>query len=81
MTAVVAPRPGETVEEAEILAFAKARLAPYMVPKSVEILDELPKTPVGKISRRAVKAMYWAGEERMIHGAGHRTGHGTEPSP
>ncbi|MBI4590435.1 MAG: AMP-binding protein [Candidatus Rokubacteria bacterium] len=70
--AVVALRPGHAVGEAELIAFAKERLAPFKVPKSIEIRPVLPKTPVGKISRRDVKAEYWAGQERMIHGAGGR---------
>ena len=70
--AVVALRQGQTAGEAELIAFLKERLAPFKVPKSVEILPALPKTPVGKISRRDVKARYWAGQERMIHGAGGR---------
>ena len=70
--AVVALKSGQTVDEAELLAFAKERLAPFKVPKSLEICASLPKTPVGKISRRDVKAPYWAGQERMIHGAGGR---------
>ncbi|OGL13860.1 MAG: hypothetical protein A3G97_15450 [Candidatus Rokubacteria bacterium RIFCSPLOWO2_12_FULL_69_21] len=70
--AVVALRQGQTAGEAELIAFLKERLAPFKVPKSVEILPVLPKTPVGKISRRDVKARYWAGQERMIHGAGGR---------
>ncbi|MDP6561274.1 MAG: AMP-binding protein, partial [Candidatus Binatia bacterium] len=71
--AVVALREGESVDEADLLAFAKERLAPFMIPKSLDFLPELPKTPVGKISRRDAKARYWSGEERMIHGAGERT--------
>ncbi len=70
--AVVALKSGETVGEAELLAFAKERLAPFKAPKSLEIRASLPKTPVGKISRRDVKAQYWAGQERMVHGAGGR---------
>jgi acyl-CoA synthetase (AMP-forming)/AMP-acid ligase II len=70
--AVVAPRPGQSVDEAELIVFLKARLAPFKVPKSVETLPVLPKTPVGKISRRDVKARYWTGQERMIHDAGGR---------
>jgi acyl-CoA synthetase (AMP-forming)/AMP-acid ligase II len=66
----VALRPGQVAGEPDLLAFLKARLAPFKVPKSVEILPTLPKTSVGKISRRDVKARYWAGQERMIHGAG-----------
>ncbi len=70
--AVVALRQGQTAGEAELIAFLKERLAPFKVAKSVEILPVLPKTPVGKIARRDVKARYWTGQERMIHGAGGR---------
>jgi acyl-CoA synthetase (AMP-forming)/AMP-acid ligase II len=68
--AVVALREGESVGEAAVIAFIKERLAAFMAPKSVDFLDQLPKTPVGKISRRDVKAMYWGEGGRMIHGAG-----------
>ena len=70
--AVVALKSGQGATDVELLAFAKERLAPFKVPKSLEIRASLPKTPVGKISRRNVKAAYWAGQERMIHGAGGR---------
>jgi len=70
--AVVALKSGQGATDVELLAFAKERLAPFKVPKSLEIRSSLPKTPVGKISRRDVKAAYWAAQERMIHGAGER---------
>ena len=54
------------------MAFVKERLAAFMVPKSVDFLAALPKTPVGKISRREAKAKYWGEAERLIHGAGER---------
>ncbi|MBM3554190.1 MAG: AMP-binding protein, partial [Alphaproteobacteria bacterium] len=68
--ATVVLRPDAVVDEAGLLAFAKERLAPFKVPKSIELLPVLPKTPVGKISRREIKARYWGGQQRMIHGAG-----------
>ncbi|MEK7446904.1 MAG: long-chain-fatty-acid--CoA ligase [candidate division NC10 bacterium] len=68
--AVVALRPGQQIGEAQLIAFCKERLAPFKVPKSMDIVEALPKTPVGKISRRAVKETHWAGRDRMIHGAG-----------
>ena len=40
---------------AEIIADVAGRLAPYKVPKSLEFIDEVPKNPVGKILRRALK--------------------------
>lgn len=40
---------------AEVLEFSRQHLAPYKVPKSLEFLDEIPKNPVGKILRRALR--------------------------
>jgi long-chain acyl-CoA synthetase len=45
-------KPGESVNEAELKAFCKERLAAYKVPTHYEFRDELPKTTVGKILRR-----------------------------
>ena len=43
---------GQTATAEEIIAFCKANLAPYKVPKYVVFRDRLPKTIVGKILRR-----------------------------
>ncbi|MEM0204144.1 MAG: long-chain fatty acid--CoA ligase, partial [Archaeoglobaceae archaeon] len=50
------------VSEEEIIKFCKERLAAYKVPKIIEFRDELPKTLVGKILRRALR------EEAKKHG-------------
>ena len=54
--AAVALKPGQRVSEADLLAFAKERLAAYKYPRTVWIVDELPKGPTGKILRREVSA-------------------------
>ena len=41
----------------ELKAFCKERLAPYKVPVQVAIVDELPKSPVGKVLRRKLKEL------------------------
>ncbi|HBH01826.1 MAG TPA: long-chain-fatty-acid--CoA ligase, partial [Candidatus Rokubacteria bacterium] len=43
------------LDVATVRAHCRAYLAAYKVPKSVEFRDNLPKTPVGKILRRALK--------------------------
>jgi crotonobetaine/carnitine-CoA ligase len=49
---VAALKPGCSVAPAELLAFLKARLPAYMVPRYIEIrTDELPKTPTGKVRK------------------------------
>ena len=56
----------EPVEEGELVAFARDRLAGYKVPKAVRFIDEIPKSPVGKPLRRALRDPFWAGRERRI---------------
>jgi len=52
--AFVVLRTGEQATTEEIREFAKARLAAYKVPRAVEFRDELPKTLIGKVLRRAL---------------------------
>jgi long-chain acyl-CoA synthetase len=60
--AYVVLRPGETATAEEIIAFCREHLAPYKVPKFVEFRDELPKTLVGKVLRRALVQEETAGQ-------------------
>ncbi|WEG12045.1 long-chain fatty acid--CoA ligase [Pullulanibacillus sp. KACC 23026] len=53
--AYVTLKPGQSVTEDEIIAFAKERLSPYKVPKIVEFRDELPKSAVGKLLKRELR--------------------------
>ena len=53
--AYVSLKPGQDVEPAELVAHCRARLAAYKYPRVVHILDELPKTPTGKILRRELR--------------------------
>jgi long-chain acyl-CoA synthetase len=66
---VVTLHPGNEPSEAlgaDILAFAKSRLAGYKAPRSIEFASELPRSPAGKIQRGKVRAPYWAGRARQI---------------
>ncbi len=66
--AVVALRPGAEADAAALIALCKAGLAAFKVPKSIDFVEALPKTSVGKISRRETKARYWADQDRQIGG-------------
>jgi long-chain acyl-CoA synthetase len=51
---VVVDDPAPSKEE--IIAHCREHLAAYKVPRSVEFLDELPKSPIGKILRKDLRA-------------------------
>jgi long-chain acyl-CoA synthetase len=55
VVAFVALRSGQAVTEAELIAFARERLADYKIPVSVIFRADLPKSPTGKIQRRALR--------------------------
>ena len=64
--AVVVPAPGATVDEAELIAFAREHLAAFKCPKSVDVLDELPRNPTGKVLKKDLRKPYWEGRERQV---------------
>lgn len=53
--AVVTAAPGATVDADELIAWARARIASYKVPRSIEVVAALPKNGAGKILRRQVR--------------------------
>lgn len=56
----------EAADNTDILAYCRDRLAGYKVPKAIRVVDRLPKSPVGKLLRRAVRDPFWVGRERRI---------------
>jgi acyl-CoA synthetase (AMP-forming)/AMP-acid ligase II len=58
ITAVVVPKPGETVDPEELRVAMKAHLDGYKVPKAVLVVDELPKTSTGKIQKNKVRETF-----------------------
>ncbi len=55
VVAAVVESPGKTVDEAALRAFARENLAAYKVPKHMYIVDELPKSLIGKVLRKKVR--------------------------
>ncbi|WP_037844853.1 MupA/Atu3671 family FMN-dependent luciferase-like monooxygenase [Streptomyces sp. NRRL S-455] len=58
------PRPGSRLTETSLRAHLDTRLPGYMSPASLQLLDELPYTPNGKIDRRALPEPTASGTDR-----------------
>jgi acyl-CoA synthetase (AMP-forming)/AMP-acid ligase II len=65
--AVIVSAPGADLSADEIIDYARARIAGYKVPRSVDFLDELPRNPSGKILKRELRRPYWKGHERQVN--------------
>jgi len=65
--AIVVAAPGTAPTEAELIAFARTRLAGYKLPKSIDFVTELPRNPSGKLLKRQLREPYWKNVDRRIH--------------
>jgi acyl-CoA synthetase (AMP-forming)/AMP-acid ligase II len=64
--AVVAFRPGQTATPAELIAFARERLAGYKAPTSIDVVEALPRNPSGKVLKRDLRKPYWGDSARQV---------------
>jgi acyl-CoA synthetase (AMP-forming)/AMP-acid ligase II len=65
--AIVVKKPGASADPSELISYARARIAGYKLPKSVDFADALPRNPSGKILRRELRKPYWEGRERQVN--------------
>jgi long-chain acyl-CoA synthetase len=61
VVAAVVPVPGNTINPDALLAFARRQLAAYKVPRRVVVLEELPRSLIGKVLRREIRDTLAAG--------------------
>ena len=53
--AVIVKKPGATLTEKEVIAYLKARIANFKVPKRVEFVAELPRNTMGKVQKNQLR--------------------------
>jgi acyl-CoA synthetase (AMP-forming)/AMP-acid ligase II len=64
--AVVSLAPEHQATDEELIAYCRERLAHFKCPRSVDIVDALPRNPTGKILKRELRAPYWRSRERAV---------------
>ena len=65
--ACIVAKPGEEMDEASIIEWTRERLAGFKVPKSIDVIDVMPRNASGKILRKDLRAPYWEGRERQVN--------------
>jgi fatty-acyl-CoA synthase len=53
--AVLRLRPGTQLDTAQVLAFARANLAAYKVPKHITVVEDYPRTAAGKVQKHVLR--------------------------
>ena len=67
--AVIVPRPDTWANADDLIAFCRQHLGGFEVPRSVDVVDALPRNATGKVLKRMLRETYWAGHERRVAGA------------
>jgi acyl-CoA synthetase (AMP-forming)/AMP-acid ligase II len=65
--AVVQLKQGQVCSEEELIALVKQELGSVKAPKSVDFLEQLPRSPVGKILKVELRKQYWEGQARAVN--------------
>ena len=64
--AVMVTQPDATVNLEMIMEFCRGRLAGYKLPRSMEVVAELPRNPTGKILKRQLRSRHWEGHTTQV---------------
>lgn len=67
VTALVVVRPSMSVDPADLSALVRDRKGPVYAPKTVELVESLPLTPVGKPDKKVLRARYWGDRDRRVN--------------
>lgn len=65
--ALVVARPGFTVDADRLTKLVKTRKGSHYAPKSIDTVDHIPVTALGKPDKKALRAKYWPASERQIN--------------
>jgi len=58
VTAFIIPKPGQPISREELKLFLKSHLSPFKVPKEYIVVEEMPKSPAGKILKRELRKRF-----------------------
>ena len=63
VAAIVVPKAGATIDADALIAWTRERIARYKCPRSVHVVDALPRNASGKVLRRTLREAFWKDEQ------------------
>jgi acyl-CoA synthetase (AMP-forming)/AMP-acid ligase II len=64
--AIIVAAAGADPQAADVIAYARQRIAGFKAPKSIDFIDVLPRNASGKVLRRELRKPYWEGRARNV---------------
>jgi acyl-CoA synthetase (AMP-forming)/AMP-acid ligase II len=66
LLAFVVLKPGTELETDAMIEFCRDKIAGYKIPRQLEVIEEMPRNPSGKILKKELRKPFWEGVERNI---------------
>jgi acyl-CoA synthetase (AMP-forming)/AMP-acid ligase II len=66
VTAVIELKPNAPFDEAELIALCKDKIGSVKAPKSVIVMEALPRSSIGKVLKREIRDQFWRGLRRAV---------------
>ncbi len=63
--AIIVLQPEARPTEEEIILYCRENMAHFKAPKTVEFVEELPKTATGKLQKYRLREMFWKGTKKV----------------
>jgi acyl-CoA synthetase (AMP-forming)/AMP-acid ligase II len=64
--AIVVKTPGAEITEEQVVEHCKANIASYKKPKSVDFVEMLPRSALGKVLKHELRDPFWEGRDRKV---------------
>lgn len=58
VTAVIIPKKGQTLTHGELKEFCRGKIAGYKIPKAVKLVDEIPRTFIGRVKKFELQEIF-----------------------
>jgi fatty-acyl-CoA synthase len=66
VAAFVALKPGAVAEAGDLIDLVRQKKGSVQAPKSLEFIDQMPLTPIGKVDKKSLRARFWPSDGRAV---------------
>jgi len=64
--AFIVTKDGKELPQEDVIEFCKNKIASYKTPKTVDLIEIIPRNPSGKILKKVLREPFWAGKDRQV---------------
>ena len=64
--AFIVTKDGKELSQEDVIEFCKSKIASYKTPKTVDLIEIIPRNPSGKILKKVLREPFWAGKDRQV---------------